>query len=182
MSEVVDPPTDSNENSEEKRPQFGNRFLTNKDKVFEHNAWDNVEWDEELLSQAKDKVEKNLASFVSSDRKEELERQAADQWDKFYSIHDNRFFKDRNWLFTEFPELGRESNESKTEAGVEGSSSPPSFPEMSISSKLDVEPATQCSPSYKLTTANGCLFIAAISRKSPSTSSRTTRLTTTKDV
>ena len=126
MSKVVDPPTDSNENSEEKRPQFGNRFLTNKDKVFEHNAWDNVEWDEELLNQAKDKVEKNLASFVSSDRKDELERQAADQWDKFYSIHDNRFFKDRNWLFTEFPELGRESNELETEVCGEGSSSPPS--------------------------------------------------------
>ena len=95
------------EGSDEKRPQFGNRFLTDKEKVFEHNAWDNVEWDEELLSQAKEKVEKNLASFMSPDRKEELELKAADQWDKFYSIHDNRFFKDRNWLFTEFPELGK---------------------------------------------------------------------------
>ncbi len=66
---------------------------------------DNVEWDEELLEEARQKINKNSTVHVDSARANELEQNAGDYWNKFYGIHENKFFKDRNWLFTEFPEL-----------------------------------------------------------------------------
>ncbi|XP_013145298.1 PREDICTED: methyltransferase-like protein 2 [Papilio polytes] len=87
------------------RPQFGNRFLENVDEVFKHNAWDNVEWDEEQEKAAQEKVEKNSIVTFTEDRLKDLEKNADKHWDAFYDIHQNRFFKDRHWLFTEFPEL-----------------------------------------------------------------------------
>ncbi|XP_063603017.1 tRNA N(3)-methylcytidine methyltransferase METTL2-like isoform X2 [Penaeus indicus] len=88
-----------------KRPQFGARFLKDKKNVFEHNAWDNVVWDDTQETAALAKVQENSEVTLTPEEIQKLEEEAALHWDAFYGIHQNRFFKDRHWLFTEFPEL-----------------------------------------------------------------------------
>ncbi|XP_068743963.1 tRNA N(3)-methylcytidine methyltransferase METTL2-like isoform X1 [Montipora capricornis] len=95
------------------RPQFGNRFLSDPRKVFEHNAWDNVEWDSEQEQSALQKINENSQEKLGQDQQALYEEKASNFWDEFYMQHQNRFFKDRHWLFTEFPELsGKDSTDS----------------------------------------------------------------------
>lgn len=88
-----------------KRPQFGNRLLSSDDDVFRHNAWDNVTWNKEQEELAQLKVHNNSTVTLSAEILLKYENEADKYWDKFYNIHNNRFFKDRHWLLTEFPEL-----------------------------------------------------------------------------
>lgn len=75
---------------------------------------DDVEWDEEQENQARDKVIANSEVKFPSEVIEKYENEADKFWDAFYDIHTNRFFKDRHWLFTEFPELAVNDGESRT--------------------------------------------------------------------
>jgi tRNAThr (cytosine32-N3)-methyltransferase len=45
--------------------QFGNRFLTEEDDVFEHNAWDHVETDDDFKEYAEQQYEMQRQSPVS---------------------------------------------------------------------------------------------------------------------
>lgn len=105
-----------------KKPRVGERFLRNPERVFDFNTWDNVEWDEEQERTALESVQKNSTVKMKDDDAERLERQADANWDKFYGVHQNRFFKDRHWLFTEFPELApRNSRDAPERVFPEGS-------------------------------------------------------------
>lgn len=103
------------ENSDEKPKcnPFGTRFLTDEAQVFEHNAWDDVEWTEEQQEEAKKIVEKQKTMKLDEEKAEKLLEAPADQWDAFYAHNENRFFKDRNWLLKEFPELDVEFEANK---------------------------------------------------------------------
>jgi len=101
----------SEQEGEEKRPQFGTRYLEDESKVFEHNAWDDIEWDEEMENEAKEKISKNSSQLVNKEMQDKYEEEAGKFWDTFYNQHQNKFFKDRHWLFTEFEELAKTGTE-----------------------------------------------------------------------
>lgn len=101
-----------------KKPQFGTRYLTDPHKVFEHNAWDDIEWNDALTKEAEEKLKLNSELIVPLCEQEKYESEANLFWDKFYNIHQNRFFKDRHWLFTEFPELCVQSSTTEIEKSI----------------------------------------------------------------
>ena len=90
-----------------KRPRFGNRLLADGDNVFESNAWDNVDMTSEYIQRAREIVDKHINGAMSQDASALLEAEASDKWHKFYCQHENKFFMDRHWLFTEFPEVSK---------------------------------------------------------------------------
>ncbi|XP_065834349.1 tRNA N(3)-methylcytidine methyltransferase METTL2-like [Oscarella lobularis] len=100
---------------EERRPQFGSRLLHDGNDVFKHNAWDDVEWDDERETEARRAVEENSSMFLSREQRDDYEQNSAHYWDKFYEQHQNKFFKDRHWLFTEFSELTVKENDARKE-------------------------------------------------------------------
>lgn len=135
----------------EKRPQFGTRYLTDTKNVFEHNAWDNVVWDEEQEEEAKRKTEEQLAHPASQEDKERFNCEADQFWDKFYGIHENRFFKDRHWLFTEFPELAPEYYLSKEELAKLSSLGAGGNTENAIKEHEEETPQTEVFPGQSAT-------------------------------
>lgn len=70
-----------------------------------------MEWSEEQAAAAERKVQENSAQRVCQEKQVDYEVNAHKYWNDFYKIHENGFFKDRHWLFTEFPELAPGQNQ-----------------------------------------------------------------------
>lgn len=94
--------------------EFGKRNLTDDSDVWNHNAWDNVEWGEEQIQQAEEKIKLQYENPVSDFDKNLYNGNPSRYWDIFYKNNKENFFKDRKWLQIEFPILYQST---KKEAG-----------------------------------------------------------------
>lgn len=90
---------------------FGQRYLTDDKDVFNHNAWDHVEWGEEQVDQAKELIAKQYELPVKDFDKKLYNTNPAKYWDIFYKNNQENFFKDRKWLQIEFPSLYKVTSE-----------------------------------------------------------------------
>lgn len=84
---------------------FGSRYLTQDDDVYSHNAWDHVVPPPEWKVQAKETLQVQRSGKVSDQMKWAYNSKPSLYWNRFYDINKEKFFKDRNWLRLEFPEL-----------------------------------------------------------------------------
>lgn len=85
--------------------QFGQRELKNESEIWAHNAWDNVEWGEEQVQAAEEKIREQYKNPVRDFDKKLYNENPARYWDIFYKNNKENFFKDRKWLQIEFPSL-----------------------------------------------------------------------------
>ena len=67
------------------------------------------------MKDAEAKLKLNSSTYMMEEDALKYEKEASQFWDTFYSTHENKFFKDRHWLFTELPELSSEHQETSNE-------------------------------------------------------------------
>ncbi|KAJ3592080.1 hypothetical protein NHX12_007209 [Muraenolepis orangiensis] len=84
---------------------LGARFLTSPEDMFQHNMWDHVQWTEKEEETARQRAEDNSSVRVPQEEQAKYDTEACRYWNTFYETHHGKFFKDRQWLFREFPEL-----------------------------------------------------------------------------
>ncbi|KAL2820565.1 S-adenosyl-L-methionine-dependent methyltransferase [Aspergillus cavernicola] len=85
--------------------QFGSRLLEQGDDVFEFNAWDHVQPDEEFKAFAEAQYAKQREAPASDFDKTRFNADPVKWWNLFYKNNTANFFKDRKWLQQEFPVL-----------------------------------------------------------------------------
>lgn len=91
--------------------QFGSRYLSEGDDVFEFNAWDHVETDDTYKEYAEQQYAKQRQFPVSDFEKRKFSADPAKWWNLFYKNNQSNFFKNRKWLQQEFPILAEVAKE-----------------------------------------------------------------------
>lgn len=85
------------------------RKLEDDSEVWSHNTWDDMEWDEARINEAEEIISKQVATspYINDETAVDrvVQEVAAEKWDTFYNQHNRWFFRDRQWLPSEFPEL-----------------------------------------------------------------------------
>lgn len=87
--------------------QFGSRCLEEGDDVFEFNAWDHVEPDDEYKAYAETQIAKQRESPATEYDVHRFNKEPAKWWNLFYKNNTANFFKNRKWLRMEFPILAQ---------------------------------------------------------------------------
>ncbi|KAH9839690.1 methyltransferase [Rhodofomes roseus] len=97
------------------KPPFGSRFLTSEADVWSQNAWDHVPPPDDQDGIINAALARQKLSPVPDNEKQKYNDKPAKHWDNFYKMNSSNFFKNRNWLHLEFPELVRAA---QAEAGA----------------------------------------------------------------
>ncbi|KAJ9294720.1 hypothetical protein DTO271G3_6640 [Paecilomyces variotii] len=113
IAQLVQPPQvpphrshDTSNNLKRTDPfQFGSRYLEEGDDVWEFNAWDHVETDEDYRQYAELQIAKQREAPVSEFDQQRFNGDPAKWWNLFYKNNKANFFKNRKWLRQEFPVL-----------------------------------------------------------------------------
>ncbi|EEP77427.1 hypothetical protein UREG_02276 [Uncinocarpus reesii 1704] len=113
IAQLVQPPQipphrshDPSNNQKRTDPfQFGSRYLEEGDNVFEFNAWDHVETDEDYKQYTELQIAKQREEPVSDFDRQRFNSDPAKWWNLFYKNNTSNFFKNRKWLQQEFPVL-----------------------------------------------------------------------------
>ena len=99
-------PSNTCQNTKRTDPfQFGQRYLEDGDDIFAHNAWDHVEVDPQYAVFAEEAFARQRENPVSDFDRRRFNDRPDKWWDLFYANNNANFFKDRKWLFHEFPVL-----------------------------------------------------------------------------
>lgn len=87
------------------------RHLTDDQDIFSQNAWDDFVWNDDMIQEAEQrlKIQCEEANVINEgnakERISKIESECEQRWEEFYATHEDRFFKDRRWIFSELPEI-----------------------------------------------------------------------------